>query len=168
MYYSPKNDGTKYRTEHPFLTSYHHHLLVMALSSRTDPYDLYDTFEDDVMACNPPVPVPVLPASQPAWACKPPSVPSGGANDLSVFNILNTFRCWWFLSQSYLLANVLSAQKAEDSLVSWVEFPPPVHSHLVKCALALVPHPVPKVKRVMFVFILELLNQKGHLAFFDL
>ena len=52
----------------------------MALSSRTDPYDLYDTFEDDVMACNPPVPVPVLPASQPAWACKPPSVPSGGAN----------------------------------------------------------------------------------------
>jgi hypothetical protein len=28
--------------------------------------------------------------------------------------------------------------------------------------------PVPTVKRVMFVFILELLNREGHLAFFEL
>jgi hypothetical protein len=52
-----------------------------------------------------------------------------------------------------------------------VEFSPPFHSHLVKCAVALVPIrvcPVPMVKRVMFVFILELLNQEGHQTFFDL
>ena len=109
---------------HPFLTSYHHHLLVMALSSRTDPYDLYDTLEDNAMACDPPAPVPALPAGQPARARKPSRAPSGGAVDLSVFDILNTFRRRWFLSRDALLANVLSAQKAEDGLVSWVEFAP--------------------------------------------
>ena len=85
-----------------------------------------------------------------------------------VFDILNVFRRQWFLSRSHLLANGLSAQKSEDGLISWVEFSPPFHSHLVKCALALVPRPVPRVKRVMFVFILELLNRDGHLAFFEL
>jgi hypothetical protein len=49
-----------------------------------------------------------------------------------------------------------------------VEFAPPFHSHLVKCAVALVPHPVHMVKWVMFVFILELLNGDGPSAFFDL
>ncbi len=49
-----------------------------------------------------------------------------------------------------------------------MEFTPPFHSHLVKCAVALVPHPVHVVKWVMFVFILELLNRMGHSAFFDL
>jgi predicted RNA-binding Zn-ribbon protein involved in translation (DUF1610 family) len=90
---------------------------------------------------------------------------------LSVFDILNIFRRRWFLSRTALLTHVISAQKAEDGNISWVEFDPPFHSHLVKCAVALVPRlgcPVPMVKRVMFVFILELLNQEGHLAFFDL
>ena len=41
-------------------------------------------------------------------------------------------------------------------------------THLVKCAVALVPHPVAKVKKVMFVYILELLNEGGHEAFFEL
>jgi hypothetical protein len=45
---------------------------------------------------------------------------------------------------------------------------PKFHSHLVKCTVALVPHPLSKVKKVMFVYILELLNQEGHQAFFDL
>jgi len=69
------------------------------------------------------------------------------------------------------VTQVISAQKAEDGKLSWVEFPPPFHSHLVKCAVALVPHrgcPLPMVKRVMFVFILELLNGEGHTAFFEL
>jgi len=60
------------------------------------------------------------------------------------------------------------AQKAKDGKFSWVEFTPQYYSHLVKCAVTLVPHPVHKVKRVMFVYILELLNEGGHLAFFDL
>ncbi|KAH9046227.1 hypothetical protein EDB84DRAFT_1435622 [Lactarius hengduanensis] len=88
--------------------------------------------------------------------------------DLSVFDILNIFRHCWFLSQAHLLANAISAQKAEDGKIAWVEFAPSFHSHLVKCAVALVPRPVPWVKRVMFVFVLELLNQEGHLAFFEL
>ena len=91
--------------------------------------------------------------------------------DLSVFDVLNIFHRRWFLSRANLLTNIISAQKAEDGKISWVEFTPPFHSHLVKCAVALVPHhacPVPLVKRVMFVFILELLNQEGHLAFFEL
>ncbi len=101
----------------------------------------------------------------------PKALPHPKAVVLSVFDVLNIFRRWWFLSQAALLANAISAQKAEDGNISWVEFSPPFHSHLVKCAVALVPPhacPVPLVKRVMFVFILELLNQEGHLAFFDL
>ena len=66
------------------------------------------------------------------------------------------------------MTNVISAQKAEDGNFSWVEFAPPYHSHLVKCTVALVPHPVHVVKRVMFVYILELLNGEGHTAFFNL
>ncbi|KAH9024075.1 hypothetical protein EDB85DRAFT_2292683 [Lactarius pseudohatsudake] len=88
--------------------------------------------------------------------------------DLLVFDILNTFRRRWFLSRPNLLANAISAQKAEDGNISWVEFSPPYHSHLVKSAVALVPHPVHAVKKVMFVYILELLNGNGDLAFFDL
>ena len=87
---------------------------------------------------------------------------------LSVFDILNIFCHCWFLSRACLLANTISAQKDEDGNISWVEFTPPYHSHLVKCAVALVPHPVLTVKKVMFVYILELLNGKGNLAFFDL
>jgi len=90
--------------------------------------------------------------------------------DLSVFDILNIFHCCWFLSRANLLASVISAQKAEDGNISWVEFTPQFHSHLVKCAVVLVPClcPVPKAKWVMFVFILELLNGEGHMAFFEL
>ena len=87
---------------------------------------------------------------------------------LSVFDIHNIFRRRWFLSRANLLTNVISAQKDEDGNISWVEFTPQYHSHLVKCAVALVPRPVIKVKKVMFVYILELLNGKGNLAFFDL
>ena len=89
-----------------------------------------------------------------------------GDTKLSVFDILNIFCCQWFLSRSHLMANAISSQKTEDGNISWVEFSPHFHSHLVKCAVALVPHPVCKVKKVMFAFILELLNKEDHLAFF--
>ena len=97
-----------------------------------------------------------------------PNRSSSGDVELSVFDILNIFRRRWFLSRANLLANAISAQKAEDGNISWVEFTPQYHSHLVKCAVALVPHPVLTVKKVMFVYVLELLNGKGNLAFFDL
>ena len=97
-----------------------------------------------------------------------PARDSPGGVELSVFDILNIFCRCWFLSRANLVANVISAQKAEDGNFSWVEFAPPYHSHLVKCTVALVPHPVQVVKRVMFVYILELLNGEGHMAFFNL
>jgi len=87
---------------------------------------------------------------------------------LSVFDILNIFRRRWFLSRQHLVDSVLSAQKNEDGTHSWVEFSPQFHSHLVKCTVALVPHCVRTVKRVMFVYVLELLDGAGHTAFFDL
>ena len=97
-----------------------------------------------------------------------PSKTTPGVVEPSVFDILNIFRRRWFLSRTHLLANVISAQKAEDGNISWVEFTPPYHSHLVKCAVTLVPHPVLMVKKVMFVYILELLNGEGHGTFFEL
>ena len=121
-----------------------------------------------------------IPAQKPKGRVKPLSNSSSELVELSVFDILNIFHRRWFLSRSHLLANVISAQKAEDGNISWVEFSSPYHAHLVKCAIALMPHPEPrvkvmthpvpvaKVKRVMFVFVLELLNQEGHLAFFEL
>jgi len=115
--------------------------------------------EDDRMAVTPP--------PQPTGRVRPKK-PTPEAVDLSVFDILNIFRRRWFLSRANLLANAISAQKAEDGNISWVEFTPHFHSHLVKCAVALVPHPVHKVKKVMFGFILELLNGEGNSAFFNL
>jgi hypothetical protein len=66
------------------------------------------------------------------------------------------------------MAQVTSAQKAKDGKFLWVEFTPQFHSHLVKCAVVLVPWPLNKVKKVMFAYILELFNGEGPQAFFDL
>jgi hypothetical protein len=66
------------------------------------------------------------------------------------------------------VANTILAQKAEDGKIFWVEFTPQFHAHLVKCAVALVPCPLNKVKKMMFGYILELLNEEGPQAFFDL
>ena len=68
----------------------------------------------------------------------------------------------------HLRTAVLSAQKDKAGKIFWVEFTPHFHAHLIKCAVALVPHPLHKVKRVMFVFLLELLNGEGPQSFFDL
>jgi hypothetical protein len=107
----------------------------------------------------------------PSQNLKGGSVPkrvSPGDAEISEFDILNIFHHRWFLSRTNLLTNVISAQKAEDGKFSWVEFTPQFHSHLIKCAVALVPHPVHKVERVMFGFILELLNEEDHMTFFEL
>ena len=110
-----------------------------------------------------------IPTQKPKGQVKPSPASPGGVK-LLVFDILNIFHRRWFLLRSHLLTNIISAQKAEDGNIFWVEFLPPFHAHLVKCAIALVPHPLPvaKVKQVMFVFVLELLNWEGHMAFFEL
>ena len=48
----------------------------------------------------------------PAWPWQQQALPEDV--DLSVFDILNVFYHCWFLSQSHLLPNTISAQKAED------------------------------------------------------
>jgi hypothetical protein len=137
------------------------------------PFSLDEDEIDEPMLPISPPPLPPLSCAQltrreesspPRDTNKKPSVDV----DLSVFDILNIFRRRWYLSQDHLTANTVSAQKAEDGKISWVEFTPHFHSHLVKCAVALVPRPVRKVKQVMFVFILELLNGEGDSAFFEL
>ena len=87
---------------------------------------------------------------------------------LSIFDILNIFWRRWFLSRQHLVDSVLSAQKNEDGTHSWVEFSSQFHSHLVKCAVVLMLHCVCMVKRVMFVYVVELLDGASHMAFFKL
>jgi len=60
------------------------------------------------------------------------------------------------------VSNVASAQQTDDSSIDWVEFPPTAHTHLVRCAIKLAPSvPAAKVKRVMFVYLFEVLNSDG-------
>jgi len=79
----------------------------------------------------------------------------------SVFNILNIFCTCWLLNHKHLLSLVVFAQKAEDgNKVTWVKFTPQAHSHLVCQALALAPtsYLLALTKQVMFVFLLEVVN----------
>ena len=79
---------------------------------------------------------------------------------------LKTFRACWFLDKDWLVSFIASAQRAKpDAPITWVEFMPKGHTHLVRSALKLVPvskHlPLAKIKEVMFTFILEVLNAPG-------
>jgi len=88
-------------------------------------------------------------------------------SDPSVFDILNLFRRQWFLSRDWLVSNVASAQRTDGSSIDWVKFPPAAHTHLVRCAIKLAPSvPAAKVKRVMFVYLLEVLNGDGPVSSF--
>jgi len=65
------------------------------------------------------------------------------------------------------VSNVASAQWTDGSSIDWVEFPPVAHTHLVRCAIKLAPSvPAAKVKRVMFVYLLEVLNDDGPVSSF--
>jgi hypothetical protein len=77
--------------------------------------------------------------------------------------VLNIFRSCWFLNQDHLAANILSSQKDNCSCFCWVDFQPEFHAHLVQCMLVLLPPlcPVAKGKKVMFVFLLEILASTG-------
>jgi hypothetical protein len=85
-------------------------------------------------AGTPPPPEPVPPGDKPR---RKKALP--GDSELSIFDILNTFRCCWFLSVAHLRAQAPSAQKAKDGKKFWVKFSPQYHAHLVKCAIVLVP-----------------------------
>ena len=90
-----------------------------------------------------------------------PSTVPQAVNTYSVFDVLNIFCACWFLNRDHLLTLVTFAQKAEDGNdVSWLEVTPQSHAHLVRQAIALAPtsYPLALVKRVMFVFLLEVVN----------
>jgi hypothetical protein len=112
----------------------------------------------------PPPPPPLPPVSKPVvvW----PDAPDGP----SIFKVLNLFRSHWFIHRDHLVANLLSAQWGEDGSFVWIDFQTPFHTHLVQCMCAVLPPlcPVAKGKKVMFVFLLEILDGQGPGQFFSL
>ena len=85
---------------------------------------------------------------------------------------LRTFCSCWHLDKGWLVSFMVSAQrKTPTSPISWVEFMPQGHTHLVRSALKLVSLtkalPITKIKEVMFTFVLEVLNESmPHADFF--
>jgi hypothetical protein len=65
-------------------------------------------------------------------ADRPPPVGVKKATSPSVSDVLNIFHCQWFLNRDHLIANILSTQMDECSKISWVDFPPMFHTHLVR------------------------------------
>src|SRR5579863_5323477 len=114
---------------------------------------------------HPPSP-PSAPAAkrQKSGTPRPSPEVSPGSAEPSVFDLLNIFRRRWYLHRDHLIANILSATKDNAGRLDWVDFQPPFHTHLVRKALTLLPLlcPVAKGKRVMFVFLLEVLNEDSH------
>jgi len=89
------------------------------------------------------------------------------ATDYSVFDVLNLFCACWFINCDHILSLVVFAQKADDgNNISWVEFAPQSHSHLVRQAITLAPtlYPLALLKWVMFTFLLEVVNDQGHMG----
>ncbi|KAG2363606.1 hypothetical protein BDR07DRAFT_899496 [Suillus spraguei] len=101
--------------------------------------------------------------------------------DLSVFDMLSVLRRRMFVGLEELKHNVTLATKDESGNIDWVILTPAYHGTLVKTAIRLVldgtmaPDMVPLIKRVLFVFLLELLQvgedssfltlQKGAMAY---
>ena len=89
------------------------------------------------------------------------SPPFASADNLSVFDLTAILRARWFLNKSHLASNVVSAQRGPNGDIDWVEFAPPFHSHLIKCATALLPPQLCSMKRlkgILFAYVLEVLN----------
>ena len=81
----------------------------------------------------------------------------------SVFEVLNLFRARWFLNREHLLSLTLSAVKGGDNNDStWIDLLPSSHTHLLRQAKNLAPpsYPLPLLKRVMFTFLLEVINSR--------
>ena len=91
----------------------------------------------------------------------PLTPPFASADDLSVFDLTAILRAQWFLDGSHLASNVVSAQRGPNGDIDWVEFAPPFHTHLIKCATALLPPQLCSMKQlkgVLFAYVLEVLN----------
>ena len=89
------------------------------------------------------------------------SPPFASADDLLVFDLTAILRVQWFLNQSHLASNVVSTQHGPSGNLDWVEFAPPFHTHLIKCATALLPPQLCSMKRlkgILFAYVLKVLN----------
>ena len=106
---------------------------------------------------------PTQPAGLPAPHSIGPVTQSGvrPLEDPSVFDVLNIFCARWFLNRKHLLSLILSTIKGRDNnKVTWINLLPQAHSHLLCQAKNLAPlsYPSALLKRVMFVFLLEIVN----------
>jgi hypothetical protein len=145
---------------HSFLVSYHHHLFLTMASPASASCKLSPpvfSLPNKKLKLTPPSP------PNPGANCPPP-VGVEEADSSSIFDVLNIFRRQWFLNRDHLIANILSAQKDERGKISWVDFQPMFHTHLVRRALALLPPlcPAAKGKRCMFVFIVTICRNYAH------
>ena len=147
---------------HPFLTSYHYHLVILQQVS-------------SLLPAATSAPPSCAPISDHTRGQARPSIAqtslSTAVNVHSVFNMLNLFHACWFVNCNHCLSLVVFAQKVDaGNEISWVKFTPQAHSHLVHQALALAStsYPLALCKRVIFVFLLEVINNLGAcpLAFF--
>jgi len=85
-------------------------------------------------------------------------------NHPSVFDVLNLFRARWFLNCEHLLSLILAAVKGgNNNDITWIDLIPNSHTHLLHQAKALAPpsYPLSLLKRVMFTFLLEVINSCG-------
>ena len=83
----------------------------------------------------------------------------------SVFEVLNLFRACWFLNREHLMSLTLTAVKGSDNNdITWIDLLPSSHTHLLRQAKNLAPpsYPLPLLKRVMFTFLLEVINSRGY------
>src|SRR6267142_2905504 len=151
-----------FKSSHRFLLSYPHHLLMSLSTQHPSLASLPSKWAKQAPPSPPAPSCPLMPTIVPPILVHTKPVVSDD-HELSVFDILNIFWTHWFLNRDHLIANVLSAQKSEEGRYSWVDFQPPFHTHLVQRARALLPPlcPMAKGKKVMFVFILEVLDGDG-------
>ena len=116
-------------------------------------------------------------ALHPSWTCTTTiglrvipldNMPSTASTPLidhpSVFEVLNLFRACWFLNREHLMSLTLAAVKGSDNNdITWIDLLPSSHTHLLGQAKNLAPpsYPLPLLKRVMFTFLLEVINSQG-------
>ena len=82
-------------------------------------------------------------------------------NHPSVFEVLNLFRACWFLNCEHLMSLTLAAVKGSDNNdIIWIDLLPSSHTYLLHQAKNLAPpsYPLSLLKRVMFTFLLEVIN----------
>ncbi|KAI9429927.1 hypothetical protein H4582DRAFT_1601011 [Lactarius indigo] len=97
------------------------------------------------------------------------------SEDLSVFDLLNIARRRYFISRDKLISNITEASKDAFGVFDWVVLKKDYHSKVVAKFIwtlgdgkRLTPRSVEKVKKILFVFLLDVLNGVSAGDFFAL